>query len=71
MRTLNLGIVAHVDAGKTSLTERLLYEAGVLDAPAASTPGTPRGTPWRWSGNVASRSGPPSSPSSSTTSGST
>ena len=40
MRCLNLGILAHVDAGKTSLTERLLYEAGVIDAVGSVDAGT-------------------------------
>lgn len=31
MKRLNLGVVAHVDAGKTSLTERLLFSTGALD----------------------------------------
>ncbi|MEU8661582.1 translation factor GTPase family protein [Actinoplanes philippinensis] len=42
MALLNLGIVAHVDAGKTSLTERLLFEAGAVSRPGSVDDGTTR-----------------------------
>jgi ribosomal protection tetracycline resistance protein len=41
-RTLNLGILAHVDAGKTTLTERLLYAAGVIEQIGSVDKGTTR-----------------------------
>jgi ribosomal protection tetracycline resistance protein len=41
-RRLNLGILAHVDAGKTTLTERLLYAAGVTDELGSVDRGTTR-----------------------------
>ena len=39
-KTLNLGILAHVDAGKTTLTEQLLHAAGVIDAVGSVDRGT-------------------------------
>ncbi|MDA1360029.1 TetM/TetW/TetO/TetS family tetracycline resistance ribosomal protection protein [Glycomyces luteolus] len=42
MRTLNLGILAHVDAGKTSLTERLLHAAGIIDEVGSVDAGSTR-----------------------------
>lgn len=41
-RFLNLGILAHVDAGKTTLTEQLLYRGGAIDKPGSVDSGTTR-----------------------------
>jgi ribosomal protection tetracycline resistance protein len=40
MRTLNLGILAHVDAGKTTLSERFLFTAGAIDRVGSVDAGT-------------------------------
>jgi ribosomal protection tetracycline resistance protein len=42
VRTLNLGILAQVDAGKTTLTERLLFAAGVIDEVGSVDDGSPQ-----------------------------
>lgn len=32
MKIINIGILTHVDAGKTTLTESLLYTSGAIEA---------------------------------------
>lgn len=40
MAILTIGIVAHVDAGKTSLTERILFETGIIPSLGSIDKGT-------------------------------
>lgn len=40
MKTINIGVLAHVDAGKTTLTERILFETGIIKEAGSVDKGT-------------------------------
>lgn len=52
MKIINIGILAHVDAGKTTLTESLLYASGAISEPGSVEKGTTRTDTMFWSGSV-------------------
>src|SRR4029079_5436724 len=40
MAIINIGVLAHVDAGKTTLTERILFETGIIRSVGSVDKGT-------------------------------
>ena len=42
MKIINIGVLAHVDAGKTTLTESLLYNSGAITELGSVDKGTTR-----------------------------